>query len=352
MRLSKKPAALLLALALALQLAGCSGAGQAQQPPQNTSVPQEQPTSQPSQEQSHYPVTITTYNSAGDPVETVYDQAPQKVVAVYQGCIETMIALGLEDHVAASYGLDNPVKEEWESGFARMNYQADVFAPDRETVTLLEPDFIFSWGSLFGDKKLGDVGGWIDRGVNTYINTNTRPGGHPRTLENEYTDLLNIGKIFNVEDRAQALVDEMKAQVESTLQAVEGQQPVTVAVVEPLSGKLSNYGAATLAGDMVTALGGVLTNPDGNELGKEDLLASDPEVIFVVYMAYSGDDPETVKEQQLSILRDDPSLASLSAVQNERLELIMLGDLYASGPRTIDGLDALAQGMYPQLSQQ
>ena len=28
----------------------------------------------------------------------------------------------------------------------------------------------------------------------------------------------------------------------------------------------------------------------------------------------------------------------------------MLGDMYASGPRTLDGLKTLAQGMYPGLS--
>lgn len=50
------------------------------------------------------------------------------------------------------------------------------------------------------------------------MNSNTVPGG-TRTLENEYTDILNIGKIFHVEDKAQALVDEMKAQVSDTLSA-------------------------------------------------------------------------------------------------------------------------------------
>ena len=53
------------------------------------------------------------------------------------------------------------------------------FAPDKETVTLMEPDFIFSWGSYFGDKKLGDVDGWNEKGVGTYMNSNTRPGRHP-----------------------------------------------------------------------------------------------------------------------------------------------------------------------------
>ena len=333
--------AALAAMALTVQLAGCA-AGTT--PPASSVVPQ---TSAP--ENSHYPVTITNYNYAGEPVTYTYEKAPEKVIAVYQGCIETMIALGLEDHVLASYGLDNEVKDEWKDGFARMNYDETVFAPDKETVTLLEPDMIFSWDSYFGEKKLGDVAAWNEKGVGTYMNSNTVPGG-TRTLENEYTDILNIGKIFDVEDRAQALVDEMKAQVEATLAAAQGQEPVRVAVVEPTaSGTITNYGADSLAGDMVTALGGELARPDGSDMGKEDLVACDPDVIFVVYMAYAGDDPDAVRAEQLAAIQDDPALASLSAVQSGRVHLIMLGDMYASGPRTIDGLKTLAQGMYPGL---
>ena len=141
----------------------------------------------------------------------------------------------------------------------------------------------------------------------------------------------------------------MQAQVADTLAAAEGHDPVRVAVVEPISGTITNYGADTLAGDMVTALGGELAKPEGSDMGKEDLVACDPDVIFVVYMAYSGDDPETVMAQQLSLIQDDPAFASLSAVQSGNIHLIMLGDIYASGPRTIDGLRTLAQGMYPDL---
>ena len=302
-------------------------------------------------EESHYPVTITNYNYAGEEVTYTFEQAPEKVIAVYQGSIETMIALGLEEHVLASYGLDNEVKEEWKAGFEKMNYDESVFAPDKETVTMLDPDMIFSWGSLFGEKTLGDVSNWNEKGIATYMNSNTRPGGHPRTLENEYTDILNIGKIFNVEDKAEALVNEMKDEVANTLAAVEGQETVRVAVLEPLGGKITNYGASSLAGDMVVQLGGELVKPEGNEMSKEDLIACDPDVIFVVYMAYAGDNPETVKAEQLAVIMDDPALASLSAVQNGRVHLIMLGDMYAAGPLTIDGIKTFAAGMYPELAE-
>mgnify|MGYP006066585919 CR=1 FL=1 len=339
--------ALALALAVAASLAACSGGTPAET---GTTAPQ---TSAPVQTgaadtDGHYPVTITNYDYSGALVTYTYEKAPERVLCVYQGCIETMIALGLEDHVLASYGLDNEVKDEWKDGFAQMNYDETVFAPDKETVTLLEPDMIFSWGSYFSDEKLGDVYEWNDKGVGTYINSNTARGGS-RTLENEYTDILNIGRIFDVEEKAQALVDEMQAQVVHTLAAAEGHDPVRVAVVEPISGTITNYGADTLAGDMVTALGGELAKPEGSDMGKEDLVACDPDVIFVVYMAYSGDDPESVMTQQLSLIQDDPAFASLSAVQSGNIHLIMLGDMYASGPRTIDGLRTLAQGMYPDL---
>lgn len=331
-----------LALTLALLTAGCA-------PATGTSAPSPAPAAAETAADGHYPVTVTNYNYLGDEVSYTYAEAPQRVVAVYQGSIETMIALGLEDHVIASYGLDNEVKPEWQEGFAAMNYREDVFAPDKETVTLLEPDMILSWGSLFSEKNLGDVTGWNSKGVATYINTNTRGGGRPRTLENEYTDILNLGRIFDVEDRAEALVEEMRTAITATLTAVEGQDSPRVAVVEPIGGGMTNYGADSLAGDMVVQLGGTLVKPEGGEMSKEELVQADPDVIFVIYMAYSGDDPETVIAEQLEAITRDPALASLSAVAADRVKPVMLGDVYAAGPRTVDGIRTIAAGMYPDL---
>lgn len=340
---------LLLVMCLLLGMTGCGSkeTAETEVPEVTAAVQAEEPATV---EDSHYPVTITNYNYAGEEVTYTFDQAPEKVIAVYQGSIETMIALGLEEHVLASYGLDNEVKDEWKAGFEKMNYDESVFAPDKETVTLLDPDMIFSWGSIFSDKKLSDVAGWNEKGVATYMNSNTRPGGHPRTLENEYTDLLNMGKIFNVEEKAEALVQEMKDAVADTLAAVQGQESIRVAVLEPLGGKITNYGASSLAGDMVVQLGGELVKPKGSEMSKEDLVVCDPDVIFVVYMAYAGEDPETVKANQLAVITEDPALASLTAVKNGNIHLIMLGDMYAAGPRTIDGIQAFAAGMYPKLA--
>lgn len=302
---------------------------------------------------TEYPVTITTYDGEGNEIETTYEKAPEKVVAVYQGCIETMLALGLEDHLVAAAGLDNEVPEDQKAAFESINY-LDEFTPSKETITMLEPDMIFSWGSYFRDTTLGEVSDWIDKGCNTYINTNTRRNSdtvkYDRTLENEYTDILNIGTIFDVQDKAEAMVDDIKAVIDQTLEATKDlEERPTVLILEPLNDEITNYGKTSLGGDMATKLGAELANPDASNVGKEDIIAANPDVIFVVYMPYSGDDPETVKNSQLAVFLEDEAFQSLDAVKNGRVLPIMLSEMYASATRTQDGVRTIAQGLYPDL---
>ena len=306
-----------------------------------------------SSKKTEYPITITTYDYEGNEIETTYEKAPEKVLAVYQGCVETMLALGLEDHLVATAGLDNEVPDEQKTAFSKTNY-LEEFAPSLETATMLEPDMIFSWGSLFADDKLGDNSNWIEKGCNTYINSNTRKNSdavkHKRTLENEITDILNIGKIFDVQDKAESIVADIQSVIDQTLEAAKGlDEKPSVLILEPLGDSITNYGAVSLGGDMVTKLGAELVNPDASEVGKEDIIAANPDIIFVVYMPYSGDDPETVKESQLNVIMEDEALKSLDAVNNGKVVPIMLSEMYASATRTQEGMVTFAENLYPDL---
>ncbi len=305
---------------------------------------------------TQYPVTIKTYGSDGSEIETTYEKAPEKVLAVYQGSVETLLALGLEDHIVATAGLDNEVPDDLKAAFSKTNY-LDEFTPSLETVTMLEPDMIFSWGSLFGEKTLGDAKGWVDKGVNIYMNTNTHPKNndesYSKTLENEYNDILNMGIIFDVQDKAEAIVNEMKNTVASVLDKTSQlEEKPSVMVLETGDDSYTNYGANTLGGDMVTELGGVLANPDASSVGKEDIVDANPDVIFVVYMPYSGDDPEELRTQKLNDILEDEAFASLDAVKNGRVVPIMLSEMYASATRTQDGIETFAKGLYPDIDLQ
>ena len=297
-----------------------------------------------------YPVELTTYNYNGDEVKTTYDKAPEKVLAVYQGSIETMLELGLEDKLVAAAGLDNELEDKYKEAFDKVEYLTE-FTPSKETVTMLNPDMILTWGSLFSDDNLGDVNTWIEKGCNTYINTNTRrKEGEKRTIQNEMTDILNLGKIFNVEDKAQEIVNNMQSKIDEALKAAKGQDKQNVLMLEFLGDEITNYGENSLGGDMITSLGANLVAKDQSKLGKEDIVSLNPDVIYVVYMPYSGDDPEQVKQDALNKLLEDKAFSSLDAVKNKRIVPIMLGDMHASGVRTINGIETISQGLYPDLN--
>lgn len=81
-----------------------------------------------------------------------------------------MLKLGLEDHIIAAAGLDNEVPDDQKAAFSSIKY-LDEFTPSLETATMLEPDLIFSWGSLFAETTLGDAAGWVEKETNIYMLT-------------------------------------------------------------------------------------------------------------------------------------------------------------------------------------
>lgn len=298
--------------------------------------------------QAGYPVTVTTYDNDKQPVELTFDKAPEKVIAVYQNDIENLLALGQGDKIVMATGLDHDVLPDLKDSFDKINYTSE-YTPSKESALSYDPDFILGWHSLFADDKLGSIKSWQEQGVNAYSSLNS--GGAPeRTLDNEYKDLENLGKIFNVEDKASELVDEIKSAVSDTVDHAkqEGTKP-NVLVMEYLSGQISNYGKSTLAGDMVTQLNGNLVAPDAKQLGTEDIVKANPDVIFVVYMDSSAENGENMADKVKNEVMNDPALADLDAVKNGRVVPIELGQMYCSGVRTIDGIHTFASGMYPDL---
>lgn len=338
MKKIKKGIILLLSLLMVIAMTACASTSK-----KDTNNENEVETS--SGDNSHYPVTITTYNYSKEPVEITFNKAPKKVVAVYQNSIETMLALGLEDKIVMASGLDHEVKDKYKEAFSKINYIED-FDPSKEDVIMEQPDFILSWYSLFDEKKLGDVDYWHKNNINTYMSLNSGVK-EDRTIENEITDILNLGKIFNVEEKAKSLVNEITKKVDEVLYSVKEEKNQSTLIMEYFDDKIYTYGSKTLGGDMVSKLGAELLNPDGGNISEEDLIKLNPDSIFVVYMDRTD---ENMSKEAIHKILNNKSLASLKAVKNNRVNSIALGEMYSSGIRTIDGITTFANGIYPELN--
>ncbi len=289
-----------------------------------------------------YPVTITTYDGNGEPIEEVFTEAPKRVVAVYQSAIETLLALGQGDKIVLAAMLDTPVKDEYREQFDKIKYQEK--APTKEEVLGAEPDFITSWTSYFGEKTLGSAKDWIGKGINTYVQTNSG-ALKPNTLQNEYNDIINMGRIFDVEDKALSIVENMKSEIKKAADHVAGKEKVKTAIIEiNRDGQYRVYGSDSIGGDIAQQVGAELVADKNGTIGKEDLMNLNPDVIFVVYFGN-----EMTGETEVSKITDDASFKNLEAVKNGRVLPIVLSEVYATGVRTLDGIKTITKGLYPDL---
>ena len=297
------------------------------------------------EKKTEYPLTISNFNYEKEAVEETFEKAPEKVITFWNNSVETMLALGLGDRVISAVGVDESsilpeLQDEFDKMVAGKEYNAFTdsnAAMSKEYAIMLEPDFILGWKSTFSDKTIGDVDYWQENGVNTYIALNSNDISEYRTVENEYTDILTLGEIFDVQDKAEEIVSEIKDEVARVTEAVAGQEKQKVVVVEFMKDSIWNYDKTMLVGDMVSQMGGELMDLP-SDIGAEDLLNADPDVLFII-----GDD------EKVADFMANEAYGSLSAVQNERVFPLDLSDVYTSGIRTIRGLNAIGKALYPDL---
>ena len=296
---------------------------------------------------AHYPVTIENFNTQGEPEQQTFTKPPERVVAVWQNSIETLLALGVGDRLIAGNGV--PDKKfflpQYQEQYSQIPYTG-LQLLDMETTMMLKPDLIVGWHSTFSPKVIRPTTFWHKRGVNTFIARSSLSDGKPRTLQNEYKDILDLGKVFDKNERAQQLVADMQHEVQfATSQTAGFQKRPRALVIEFMGKEVSVYGERSLAGDIVHELHGELLAAKDRNIGIEQVVELDPDVIFVVVIeSHYGHEQDMVDR-----VTQHKALKNLRCVKEGRVLPLPLYAIYSSGVRTYDGIKIIANGLYPDL---
>lgn len=296
----------------------------------------------------HYPVTVETLNSRGEMQAQTFDRPPERVIAIWQNSIETLLALGVGDRIIAGNGVPDAkyFRPEYQEAYRQIPYTG-LQLLDLETTMLLEPDMIVGWNSTFGPKVLRSTDFWQKRGTHTFIAANSVGGRKDRTLENELNDIRMLGKIFDKSDRAEAIVAEMQGEIErAKAAAATVQYKPRVLVIEFMGKEASVYNRRSLAGNMVEELQGELLVPDNVTIGLEQIVDLDPDAIFVVVIeSHYGHEAQMIER-----VTKHPALQHLRCARAGHVYALPLYAIYSSGVRTYDGLRIISGGMYPQVN--
>ena len=299
----------------------------------------------------HYPVTITTYNYAKEEVEVTFEKCPERVICTNQTQTELLLYFGLDEYIVGTAYLDGEIREDLKPQYEALKAAGKELTvkgyPAKETVLALEPDFIFGWRSAFAEDQLGDVSEWHKIGVGTMIlrcSNNTAP---VRDLEAVLADIADIGKIFNIEDKTNAYIEETRAlmsKIEAKVATLE--TPYTAIIVEPYGGTFYCWGEKSLTGALVVAAGTAYALPDGGDLSLEDIVKINPDVIIVDYMDDENLTAEESKTNAIASIMGEAALAEVNAVKNGKVMAVNLTDVYGGGIRMVPSVQAMFEFMY------
>ena len=258
----------------------------------------------------------------------------QKIISLAPSNTEILFAIGAGSQVV---GRDN-LSDYPEAAKAATDIGSAFEALNTELIVSLQPDLVLAAEINTADQ----VKALEDLGLTVYYLKN------PTTLEELYTNLEIVAQLTGHEVDAAQLIEDLKARVAAVdekiatatekptafyeLDATDPAKPYTVGKGTFITLLIERAGGQNIAGDL-----------DGYpQLSLEQVVAADPDFIILGDSAY-GITPESVATR--------PGWDGLSAVTNNQVFPFDDNLVSRPGPRLVEGLEALAKLLHPELFQ-
>lgn len=288
-----------------------------------------------------FPVTVKSCDR-----EVTFDAAPARAISNDVNLTEMMLVLGLRDRMVGYTGISGwkTLDAEAREGVAELPELSAQY-PSKEVLVGAEPDFFFA-GWNYGMKVGGEVTPETLEpfGIKTYELTESCIFVGPKarsTMDDMYADLLNLGTIFGVSQKAEALVAGYKARLAQVTAGVDRSAPLRVFVYD--SGEESPFTAGKYAipTALIEAAGGVNIMDDLEKswaaVAWEPVVERNPQVIVIVNYG------DVTAEQKIAFLEENPAFAGIDAVKNDRYVVLEYVEA-TPGPRNIRAVEKLVAG--------
>jgi iron complex transport system substrate-binding protein len=277
---------------------------------------------------SVYPLTLT--DDAGRRV--TLSAAPTRIVSLAPSNTEIVCALAACDELVGVTDFDD-----YPAQVASITHVVVGAVVDVEKVAAAQPELILAAGNELTPTSVIDQLTQLGYPVLSL---------YPHDLQGVYADISLVGAAIGAQPAAEALVAGLRARQGAVVSAVAGAaEPRTFYEVGVFEGSIYTAGKDSFLASLISLAGGkpITGDPSSTAIQLEDLIASDPELILLGDAAY---DPSIT---QASVAAR-PGWGEMTAVKEGRL-VTMLDDpvITRPGPRIIDGLEALARAIHPEL---
>lgn len=260
---------------------------------------------------------------------------PERVLTFGPNCTELFCALGLQDRVIGST-LNNHSRgplERYKEEYASIP-QLTYGSATREAVMGSGADFIYGIDWEFGEEgiRLDELEQF---GIKAMIND-------AQTIEEELEEIEELGKRFQIEEQADALIQDQKDRIQKIEDQVKNKEPMNVLVYDSEAGGVKSASGSNFESRLIEKAGGRNIFHDLQDrawitISPEEILHRDVDVIVI----HDYDVPSL--EEKIETIKSDPALSQLEAVQQNRFVPVSLENVLP-GSRMADTIELFYQG--------
>ena len=252
---------------------------------------------------------------------------PRRIISLAPNITEILFALGLgEKVVGVTAYCDYPDEAK---NKARIG---DTIHPDLERLVAMRPDLVVVSTASQLESLAGKLG---ELSIPVYVT-------NPRTVREVAASILALGEVTGATARATEIATEMERRISAVESRVKSLPRLKVLYVLQTA-PLITAGRNTFINDLIDLAGGISISgaetADYPQFSRETVISRAPEVIIAPASHGAG----VVREEDLK--RD---FATTPAVKFNRIVRVNPDWVDRPGPRIIEGLEQMAQGLHPK----
>ena len=304
-------------------------------------------------------ISLVTYLSAGPLLAeatvqscnrtVTFENPPERAVSNDVNLTEMMLVLGLADQMVGYTGISGwkTLDAEMRSGVKELPELSAKY-PTKEVLVGADADFFFA-GWNYGMKVGGEVTPETLKLFGIKVYELTESCSHimdkdKASLKDMYADILNLGKIFGVKSRAEALVESYKSELEIfKAKLVNIDEGLRVFVYDSGEDAPFTAGRYAMPTALIEAAGGQNIMDDFNKswgtVTWEEVVDRDPQVVVIVNYG------DVTAEQKREYMMSNPAFKNISAVKNNRFVTLEYVEA-TPGPRNIQAIKHLADAFW------
>ena len=277
-----------------------------------------------------------------------FNKPPTKAISNDVNLTEMMLVLGLSDRMVGYTGISGwkTLDEEMRQGIARLPELSQKY-PSKEVLIGADADFFFA-GWNYGMKVGGEVTPETLEPFGVKVYELTESCIHimqkdKASIEDLYTDLINLGRIFDVEKRAKNIVEQYKSELLSFTNNLKADKLLRVFVYDSGEDAPFTAGLYAMPTALIEAAGGINVMDDFKKswgtVTWEEVVERNPEVIVIVNYG------NVTAEEKREFMITNPAFANIDAVKNDRFVTLEYVEA-TPGPRNIRAIKTLAEAFW------